>query len=313
MLNISSSLRAQFEAYLQEKAIPKNNQAAYQKWLRYYLDFCRKYNFTQKQRGSLTHFLVKLQEKKQTKAQQDQASHSISLYYELILAKDTLFSEKVSLDKTSHCFISSPDAVKDVSLKSKSFHYQTSNIAAPRPKKPGVKEKVLSKPLAGASWRSEYTELANEIRVRHYSPKTLKTYKQWMRQFQTYTRSKPPALLSTADVKEFLTSLAVKRHVSASTQNQAFNALLFFFRHVLHKEFGKVDGVVRAKRKRYIPVVLSREEIETILTYLAPPYDLIVKLLYGCGLRLFECLQLRVHCLNFDMGWKWGDVRSERS
>jgi len=90
--------------------------------------------------------------------------------------------------------------------------------------------------------------------------------------------------------------------VSASTQNQAFNALLFFFRHVLHKEFGKVDGVVRAKGKRYIPVVLSREEIETILTYLAPPYDLIVKLLYGCGLRLFECLQLRVHCLNFDIG-----------
>ena len=68
----------------------KNNQAVYQKWLRYYLDFCRKYNFPQTQRGSLTHFLMKLQEKKQTKAQQDQASHSISLYYELILAKDTL-------------------------------------------------------------------------------------------------------------------------------------------------------------------------------------------------------------------------------
>lgn len=100
-----------------------------------------------------------------------------------------------------------------------------------------MKEKVLSKPLAGASWRAEYTGLANEIRVRHYSPKTLKTYKQWSRQFQTYTRSKPPALLSTADVNEFLTSLAVKRQVSASTQNQAFNALLFFFRHVLHKEF----------------------------------------------------------------------------
>ena len=205
MLNIPSSLQTQFEAYLQEKPIPKNNQAAYQKWLRYYLDFCQKYNFPQTQRGSLTHFLAKLQEKKQTKAQQDQAYHSISLYYELILAKDTLFSEKVSPDKTSRCFISSPDAVKDVSLKSKSFHYQTSNIAAPLPKKPDVKQKVLSKLLAGASWKSEYTELANEIQVRHYSPKTLKTYKQWLRQFQTYTRSKPPALLSTADVKEFLT------------------------------------------------------------------------------------------------------------
>jgi hypothetical protein len=87
-----------------------------------------------------------------------------------------------------------------MSLKSNSFHYQISNIAAPLPKKADVKEKVFSKPLAGASWRAEYTGLANEIRVRHYSPKTLKTYKQWLRQFQTYTRSKPPALLSTASV-----------------------------------------------------------------------------------------------------------------
>ncbi|MBW2166933.1 MAG: hypothetical protein JRG74_12815 [Deltaproteobacteria bacterium] len=125
----------------------KNNQAVYQKWLRYYLDFCRKYNFLQTQCGSLTHFLVKLQEKKQTKAQQDQASHSISLYYELILAKNTLFNVSL-LPKTGFS------------------------------EKADVKEKVFSKPLAGASWRAEYTELANEIRVRHYSPKTLKTYKQ---------------------------------------------------------------------------------------------------------------------------------------
>jgi len=107
-------------------------------------------------------------------------------------------------------------------------------------------------------------------------------------------------LISTDDVKEYLTFLAVKRKVSASTQNQAFNALLFFFRHVMDKEFGKVDGVVRAKQKPYIPVVLSREEIDAVLMHLSPPYDLVVKLLYGCGLRLFECLNLRVHCFNFD-------------
>jgi site-specific recombinase XerD len=102
-------------------------------------------------------------------------------------------------------------------------------------------------------------------------------------------------LLSVDAVKQFLTDLAVKRKVAASTQNQAFNALLFFFRHVLKKEFGKVDGVMRAKRKPYIPVVLSREEIDAILSRLTSPYDLLVKLLYGCGLRLFECLYLRVH------------------
>jgi integron integrase len=71
---------------------------------------------------------------------------------------------------------------------------------------------------------------------------------------------------------------------------------------VLKKEFGKIDGVVRAKRKPYIPVVLSRKEIDTVLKHLEPPFDLVVKLLYGCGLRLFECLRLRVQNLNFDAG-----------
>ena len=78
--------------------------------------------------------------------------------------------------------------------------------------------------------------MAHEIQVRHYSPKTLRSYTQWMRHFQTFTKSKDPGLLSSSDVKEFLTFLAVTRKVSASTQNQAFNALLFFYRHVLERE-----------------------------------------------------------------------------
>jgi integron integrase len=154
----------------------------------------------------------------------------------------------------------------------------------------------------GVSWIAAYTRLANDIQVRHYSPKTLKAYTQWVRHFQTFTRSQDPGSLSSADVREFLTFLAVTKKVSASTQNQAFNALLFFYRHVLNKEFGKVEGVVRAKRKPYVPVVVSREEIATMLQYVPPPYDLVVKLLYGCGLRLAECLQRRVQCLNFDAG-----------
>jgi site-specific recombinase XerD len=97
--------------------------------------------------------------------------------------------------------------------------------------------------------------LANDIRVRHDSPKTLKAYRQWVRHLQTLTRSKDPAALSSTDVREFLTCLAVQRKISASTHNQAFTALLFFYRHVLNKAFGKVEGVVRAKRKPYIPVV----------------------------------------------------------
>jgi site-specific recombinase XerD len=91
----------------------------------------------------------------------------------------------------------------------------------------------------GASWRGEYAELANEIQVRHYSGKTLKTYTGWLRAFQAFSKSKPPQSLGTDDVKEFLTFLAVKRRVSSSTQNQPSNALLFFFRHVLKRSSGR--------------------------------------------------------------------------
>ena len=106
--------------------------------------------------------------------------------------------------------------------------------------------------------------------------------------------------MTSLDVKEFLTSLAVEKKVSASSQNQAFNALLFFFRHVLKKEFGKIDGVVRAKQRPYIPVVLSRDEVNRVIQNLYYPYNLVVKLLYGCGLRLSECMNLRIHNFNFD-------------
>ncbi|MFH0783454.1 MAG: integron integrase [Pseudomonadota bacterium] len=144
--------------------------------------------------------------------------------------------------------------------------------------------------------------MGEEIALRHYSPKTLRSYCGWLRKLQTFTKSKSLGLLTAEDVKAFLTDLAVNHSVAASTQNQAFNALLFFFRHVLKKDFGQVDGVVRAKRSKDIPVVLSRREINRIVKKLVSPHDLVVKILYGCGLRLFECLGLRVQALNFDAG-----------
>jgi len=155
--------------------------------------------------------------------------------------------------------------------------------------------------LTGANWVWVYDNLTAAIKVRHYSPKTLQAYKIWTQKFQTFTKSKDARSLTMDDVKSFLSFLAVEKKVAASTQNQAFNALLFLFRHVLEKEFGKVEGVVRAKRRAYIPVVLSREEVNRVIVHLEYPYDLVAKLLYGCGLRLFECLKLRIQDLNFDM------------
>jgi site-specific recombinase XerD len=115
-------------------------------------------------------------------------------------------------------------------------------------------------------------------------------------------KNKPPLDVSAEDVKAYLTYLAVKCKVSASTQNQAFNALLFLFRHILKKDFGDHKDTPRAKKSNYIPIVLSRQEIDAVLKFMSHPYSLLVKLLYGCGLRLFEGLKLRVMDFNFDDG-----------
>jgi hypothetical protein len=235
MLQIPSALLSQFQTYLLNTAIPKPQHAAYIKWLRYYLDFCQKYHFPDSQTETLPHFLHKLLEKKQTNLQQQQASHAVSLYYELIgfkashndlpsLKKDGLTRQ--ALDVSSH----PPDSLPKETKTSPGAI--SSGKAPPEPPHKTVSFSNLAKTSTGVSWVAAYTRLAGEIQVRHFSPKTLKAYTQWLRHFQTFTQSKDLESLSSADVKEFLTFLAVTRKVSASTQNQAFNALLFFYRHM---------------------------------------------------------------------------------
>ncbi len=149
-------------------------------------------------------------------------------------------------------------------------------------------------------WDECYALLKQEIKLRQYSPKTLQTYATWIRQFQKFIGHKPPVELVADDARRFLTHLAVEKRVTASTQNQAFNALLFLYRDILKMDYDLKDTVVRARRTRYIPVVLSREEVARILSELRSPHRLVVQLLYGCGLRMSECLNLRVHCFNLD-------------
>ncbi len=328
METIPTELQSKYEEYLQSKTAPKSEQGAYLKWLRYYLDYCRKYRTPPKYKNSLPLFIQKLRDKKQTQSQQEQATKAVTLYYDLldelgipfkaVLAKSPVSPGHSPLNDNKSMAAGGAPAKQLLDKKiipSRSAFPDSS----PNPREPayslGIAENVSDKPermavsapakpvqSSGASWKSEYARLGDEIHVRHYSPKTLKTYQGWVRQFQTFTKSKSPESLSTKDVKDFLTFLAVDRKVAATTQNQAFNALLFFYRHALGREFGKVEGVVRAKRKPYIPVVLSRREIDAVLKHLTPPYDLVVKLLYGCGLRLFECLNLRLQCMNLDEG-----------
>lgn len=155
---------------------------------------------------------------------------------------------------------------------------------------------------ARGPWEACLVKLKEEIRVRQYSPKTFRAYAGWVTQFEHFLAGKPPEAVDSEDARRFISHLAVDRKVVATTQNQAFNALLFFYRHILQREYDLRDNVVRARRKRFLPVVLSRAEVETVIGHLTYPYTLAVSLMYGCGLRLAECLNLRVQCFNFSAG-----------
>ncbi|MDI7261587.1 MAG: integron integrase [Thermodesulfobacteriota bacterium] len=149
-------------------------------------------------------------------------------------------------------------------------------------------------------WEQTLEEVKNAIRLRHFSLSTEKTYLGWIARFKTYLGDRLPNLLEADDVKKYLTHLALQGRVSASTQNQAFNALLFLYRHILHKEVGNLASVVRAKRKMNLPTVLSRNEVKKLLSFLDQPYLLMAQLMYGCGLRLMECLRLRIKDVDFE-------------
>ncbi len=156
--------------------------------------------------------------------------------------------------------------------------------------------------LQGADAAAALAEVKRLIRLRHYSYSTERTYLHWIQRFFAYSlgAEKKAADLASADFKDFLSHLAMKQRVSASTQNQAFNAVLFLYRHVLGKETGDLGGTVRAKRGQKLPVVLSVEEVRLLLSSLADPYRLIAELLYGSGMRLMELARLRVMDVDFE-------------
>ena len=149
-------------------------------------------------------------------------------------------------------------------------------------------------------WKQTLEEAKNAIRLRHFSLSTEKTYLGWIARFKTFLKDRDPQLLEANDMKNYLTHLALHGRVSASTQNQAFNALLFLYRHTLHKEVDDLTSVVRAKRKMSLPTVLSRDEARSLLSYLNGVYLLMAQLMYGCGLRLMECLRLRIKDVDFE-------------
>jgi len=165
-----------------------------------------------------------------------------------------------------------------------------------------IKERKGESPLqkVRATHKNLLVRFTTEIRRRGYSYRTEQTYEQWVCRFILFCIGTSPEDAGPREVKRFLDYLAVKRHVSASTQNQALNALVFLYKQVLGHELGKLETFTRAKRPRNLPVVLSRREVNLLLQQLSGQNRLIAALLYGTGARLMEGLRLRVLDIDFD-------------
>src|SRR5215475_9169694 len=142
-------------------------------------------------------------------------------------------------------------------------------------------------------------QVRQAVRTRHYSPKTEESYVHWIKRFIFFHNKRHPAQMGEKEIGQFLSVLAVDRRVSASTQNQALNAILFVYRHVLDLNPGWIDNLVRAKQSRRLPVVLQKHEVKALLDVLAGVHWIMGHLLYGAGLRLTECLRLRVKDIDF--------------
>jgi integron integrase len=159
---------------------------------------------------------------------------------------------------------------------------------------------VASGPRRAAGAPKLLDRVRQTIRAKHYSRRTESAYVDWIRRYILFHRKRHPVAMGAAEIAAFLRWLATNRRLSASTQNQALSALLFLYREVLHIEIARIEEVPRARVPARAPVVLSRGEVAGILKHLDGAMWIIVALLYGAGLRLRECLELRVKDIDLD-------------
>jgi len=327
---IPKDLLIQFDDILKQRNIPVSSHADYRKWLRYFLDYRAKYSPPDAKTDQVRLFAEKLRSKNQTAKQVEEAADAVSLLFALQQQKGTepgkQGGEKTAFSQ-AHPHLNPPlegeeaAALAHRPLTEGNADNSASHSLVKEESGGGYSPSASSGPFAPRSkggnrydewrclrktespaWDKAIADLAAEIKLRHLARNTLKAYANWSRKFQSYLKDKLPETLSSAEVKAYLTYLAVDCKVSSSHQDQAFNSLLFLYRYVLKQDFGILKDIPRAKKSNYIPVVLSRQEVDAILAHLAYPYKLITQLQYGCGLRVTESVTLRAKDFNFDAG-----------
>ncbi len=224
MLLIPKAVFIQYVAHLKSRGVPAALHADYQKWLRYFLDFCDKYPVPSGKSDRVRLFCEKLRLKKQSEAKREQAAHAVSLYFEMEQQESLKRLQQNLPAETGEeaAKIGEPPEGETTAKEIFPRYYEESQQAPVLRSSSQFTEAGYQVKSKSPEWDAVLAAMAAEIKVRHYSRKTLKTYANWSRQFQRFLKDKPPQELTTEDVKEYLTFLAVKCNVAASTQNQAF-------------------------------------------------------------------------------------------
>ncbi len=144
-------------------------------------------------------------------------------------------------------------------------------------------------------------QVRDRIRLKHYSIRTERSYTSWIKRFILFHNKKHPKDMGVAEIEAFLTHLAVERKVAQSTQNQALNAIIFLYREILGIELKEPINAIRAKKPQRLPVVLTKAEVSKLIHTMSGTQKIIGMLLYGAGMRLMECIRLRVKDIDLEM------------
>ncbi|ODS32868.1 MAG: hypothetical protein SCARUB_01974 [Candidatus Scalindua rubra] len=285
--SLSSRERSFWPSYiylLLNNGIPEKSLKWYVNWATQFARFLKEKSLEQCAAKDVNCFLNHLREKKNIETWQvEQATNALRLLFRDLMQVSWARPKIESSHKSTG--------------KVLSFHYSNRPFQGHSPNT-GYQDEAPPGDI-GTKYEQVLKKLQVEIRTRHYSYRTEQTYEQWVRRFLHFHDMKPVESLGAADIKKYLEYLAVERKVSASTQNQALNAIVFFFKYVMKKEVGIIGDFTRARQRKRVPVVLAREEVGRLLSALSGMHALMAGLLYGSGLRLKECLSLRVKDVDF--------------
>jgi len=267
-----------FKACVEENRVPPDRSIFYVKWVKAYITFLPGKRLRDRSRQDIEGFLADLGKRPGFEDWQiSQAEHALKILYEVFLPGYAPEGTTKPAPETKK-----KKLITRITPKAGAFRDRVV---------PGEIERLFSPLLS---------KLQTEIRSRHYSIRTERSYLDWVRRFIAFQDyADPRGIDAAAAVKGYLDYLAVERRVAASTQNQALNAVVFFFNYALQKPFGEMETFVRAKRPQRLPEVMTRDEVNALLDQMEGMSALMAGLMYGGGLRLMECVRLRIKDIDF--------------